>query len=273
VGMRNIAIVAAIVVTALSVASGTWAAVESNSAEETARFRRDWNTLLEKYERELKANLDRIAAIDAKEQRFGVEQEERAAKITKDAVSGIKAYLSGGGKEKGLAKATEKAVSQVKTLKEMYAAENEYIDIVSGDSGEGAERKRLMEANRLLQRNIGLVKAYVERDAKLFSDTSSRAMETYKPLRRQEEVRPPQLWQQPLSQPVQQQEPQRRREHTVDPAPTTQVPRGSRQIAEPPRTVDKAPSAVKPLQKSAEQARTTGPSSYRCPHPGSCGVK
>jgi hypothetical protein len=126
----------------------------------------EWEKMRESYDNTLRAHEKRIAEIEAKERGVPADQEERADKITRDRITGIRASLKGGGKGKSLADAAEKASGDARAPVDLYREQSGYLDIVTSEWGaEGAERKKLREAMATLQKNLKRINANLARAA------------------------------------------------------------------------------------------------------------
>src|SRR5712692_7422105 len=90
----------------------------------------EWEKMRESYDNTLRTHEKRIAEIEAKERGVPADQEERADKITRDRITGIRASLKGGGKGKSLADAAEKAPGDARALVDLYREQSGYLDIV-----------------------------------------------------------------------------------------------------------------------------------------------
>ncbi len=123
------------------------------SPEEEARLRSEWEKVRENQERTIKDNENQIAEIYAKERGASVDQEQRAGKITQDRLAGVKAF-------------------------EMYKAQDEYLGIVTGEWGEGAERRTLQAASTALQKNIELIHSYLARVTEAAGAASTRVRQS-----------------------------------------------------------------------------------------------
>jgi hypothetical protein len=147
----------------MSVISNPGPAPWSASSAEQARFGVEWERVRGKYERALRENDQRLAAIDARERGFSADRERRADKITRDGVATVRAHLPGGiqGKGKELMLAAERAGSQANTLVDIHTAQDEYLDTVMREWGDGAERHKLRDAQATLVKNIELANSYV----------------------------------------------------------------------------------------------------------------
>jgi hypothetical protein len=108
----------------------------------------EWEKMRENYDNTLRAYEKRIGEIEAKERGVPADREQRAERITRDRVAGIRASLKESGKGKSLAEQTG------------------YLDIVMSEWGpEGAERKKLREAMAMLQKNRERTSANLARAA------------------------------------------------------------------------------------------------------------
>jgi hypothetical protein len=108
----------------------------------------EWEKMRENYDNTLRAYEKRIGEIEAKERGVPADREQRAERITRDRVTGIRASLKESGKGKSLAEQTG------------------YLDIVMSEWGpEGAERKKLREAMAMLQKNLERTSANLARAA------------------------------------------------------------------------------------------------------------
>ena len=148
------------------------------SPEEEARLRSEWEAVRENQERTIKDNENRIAEIYAKERAASVDQEQRAAKITQDRLAGVKASLRAGGEGSRLTDTAEKAGSDARALVEMYKAQDEYLGIVTGEWGEGAERRMLQAASTALRKNIELIHSYLARATEAAGAASTRVRQS-----------------------------------------------------------------------------------------------
>ncbi len=148
------------------------------SPEEEARLRSEWEKVRENQERTIKDNENRIAEIYAKERGASVDQEQRAGKITQDRLAGVKASLRAGGEGSRLADTAEKAGSDARALVEIYKAQVEYLGIVTGEWGEGAERRTLQAARTALQKNIELIHSYLARVTEAAGAASTRVRQS-----------------------------------------------------------------------------------------------
>jgi hypothetical protein len=131
------------------------------STEEEARVRNEWETVRKKYESALRGHEKRIAEIDAKEGGFGADQEGRAEKITRDRAAATMASRKSGAKGQALPRTASKPTTQAATLSEIYKAQDEYVDRVTREWGEGAERKKLEDAKTVLQKNTKLIELHL----------------------------------------------------------------------------------------------------------------
>ena len=126
----------------------------------------EWETMRENYDHTLRAYEKRIGEIEAKERGVPADREQRAERITRDRVAGIRASLKESGKGKSLADAADKASSDAKARVDLYREQTGYIDIVMSEWGpEGAERKKVREAMAMLQKNLERTGANLARAA------------------------------------------------------------------------------------------------------------
>ncbi len=140
----------------LSLTSLPDAAQESPSPDEEAKFRSEWQTVRQNYERAIRAHQEQIGAIEAKERRFSVDPQKRAEKITKDALAGTKASLKGDGK--------------------VQAASLDRVGAEWGSRGE--ERKKLQEASAALPKNIDLIRSHLAVVAEAARAMSTRVQQS-----------------------------------------------------------------------------------------------
>ena len=138
----------ALVLFALTTIPGT--AAWPSSAEDEASFRSEWETVRQNYERAIRGSQKRIAEIEARERAALASSERRAEKITRDAVAGVKAYLTGGGQGGRSAP--------------------------KGDPG--GERKRLHDSTTVLQKNFERIDAYLTRASEAAAAMSAHARQS-----------------------------------------------------------------------------------------------
>jgi hypothetical protein len=126
----------------------------------------EWEKMRENYDNTLRAYEKRIGEIEARERGVPADREQRAERITRDRVAGIRASLKESGKGKSLAEAADKASGDAKARVDLYREQTVYLDIVMSEWGpEGAERKKLREAMAMLQKNLERTSANLARAA------------------------------------------------------------------------------------------------------------
>jgi len=131
-----------------------------------ATFAGEWEKIRERYDTTFPTYEKRIADIEAKERGIPADRGERANKITKDRVAGIRTSLKEGGKGKTLADTAERASRDARPLADLYREQTEYLDIVMNEWGtDGVERKKLRDAIAILQKNLERVSASLSRAA------------------------------------------------------------------------------------------------------------
>jgi hypothetical protein len=135
----------------------------------------EWEKMRERYDNELRAREKRIAEIEGKERGVPADKETRADAITRERVTGIRAFLKGGSKGKSLADTVEKASSEAMALVDVSREQSENLDIVTGEWGaDGAERKKLRDAMAALQKNLERTNASLAGVAEAAGATTKR---------------------------------------------------------------------------------------------------
>lgn len=135
----------------------------------------EWENMRESYDNKLRAHAKRIAEIEARERGVPADQEKRAAKVTRDRITGIKGSLKGGGKARNLADTAERASGDARALIDVYREQGEYLDIVMSEwRTEGAERRKLRESIATLQKNLERANANLARAIEVAETTTMR---------------------------------------------------------------------------------------------------
>jgi hypothetical protein len=135
----------------------------------------EWENMRESYDNKLRAHAKRIAEIEARERGVPADQEKRAAKITRDRITGIKGSLKGGGKARNLADTAERASGDARALIDVYREQGEYLDIVMSEwRTEGAERRKIRESIATLQKNLERANANLARAIEVAETTTMR---------------------------------------------------------------------------------------------------
>jgi hypothetical protein len=143
-----------------------------SSPGDDARLRGDWEKARADQARIISDNARRIAEIYATE--GGVAQNQRAEKITRNAIATTRASLRGSSEGQRLAQVAETASRDARALAELYGAQAEYASGAADEWADGAERKKLRQATGLLQANLERIKSHLTLATEAADTLSSR---------------------------------------------------------------------------------------------------
>jgi hypothetical protein len=139
----------------------------------------EWEDMRESYDNKLRAHAKRIAEIEARERGVPADPEKRAAKITRDRITGVKGSLKGGGKARSLADAAERASGDARGLVDVSREQGEYLDTVMSEwRPEGAERRKVRESIATLQKNLERANTNLARAIEVAETTTMRVPES-----------------------------------------------------------------------------------------------